>query len=220
MGICNSSVIKDLEKNIQYVGMRLFYFVEKDYGIGAAADLFGKLSRIVITDVAGRRSDYTGNRVLLHKFGHIESDKRFGGIKEICGKSFDKLRLADTRGSGEDKRYRLSLIGYSRSVSLYRSCYCVYCDVLTYKALFKSLCKVVYPLVFIFGYGCGWYACPKLDNACKMLYREFYLVTLTLYLTESVCKAELLRLYLCNLLVSLLTVLIIRGYTRLYLLSA
>ena len=46
-----------LKKNIQNIGVRLFNLVEKDYRIGVAPYLFGKLSPLLKADVSGRRAD-------------------------------------------------------------------------------------------------------------------------------------------------------------------
>ena len=66
-------------------------------------DLLRELSRLVITNVSGRRSYDLRHRVLLHKFGHIESYKRFGRIEKIGGKGLDKLGLSDTRRSRKNE---------------------------------------------------------------------------------------------------------------------
>ncbi len=51
------AVVKDLEQNIQNVGMRLFYLVKQHDRIRLAADLLGELACLVIADIARRRTD-------------------------------------------------------------------------------------------------------------------------------------------------------------------
>ena len=86
--------------------MRLFDFVEEHHRIGAAADLLGKLSRLVIADIAGRRADDPRNRMLLHKLGHIEPDERIRGVEQLLRESAHQLGLADSRRSDKDKGSR------------------------------------------------------------------------------------------------------------------
>ena len=64
MSIGNASVVENLQKDVEYVGMSLFDLVKENYRVGLAADLFGKLAGVVISDVSGRRTDNAGYRML------------------------------------------------------------------------------------------------------------------------------------------------------------
>ena len=91
--------------------MRLFDFIEQDNRIRLSAHLFRQLTRFVITDIAGRRTDQTRNGMFLHKLGHIEPDERFRRIEQFFGKELYKLGFADARGTDENKRSRAALYG-------------------------------------------------------------------------------------------------------------
>ena len=89
--------------------MRLFDLVEKDDGVGLAANLFGQLAGFIIADIARGRADDAGDRVLFHKLGHIEADERVGRVEEVLRQLLDKLGLADARGADKDEAHRLML---------------------------------------------------------------------------------------------------------------
>ena len=79
--------------------MSLFNLVKQHYGIGLSAHLFGKLTRLVIADISGRRADNSGDRVLLHKFRHIKADKGLWRIKKLFRQHLYKGGFADARRS-------------------------------------------------------------------------------------------------------------------------
>ena len=75
------AVVKDLEQDIQNVGMRLFYLVKQDDRIRLAADLLGELACLVVADIARRRTDNARYAEFFHKLGHIEPYKRLGRVE-------------------------------------------------------------------------------------------------------------------------------------------
>ena len=55
------AVIENLQQDVQHIRMRLFDLVEKDDGVGLAADLLGQLAGLVIADIARGRADDAGD---------------------------------------------------------------------------------------------------------------------------------------------------------------
>ena len=102
----NASLIKNLKQNIEDVRMCLFDLVEQNDRIRLAAHLFGELARLIIADIAGRRTDDAGNAVLFHKFGHIKADECFRCIEQLVSQLLDQLCLPPARGAHKDKGSR------------------------------------------------------------------------------------------------------------------
>ena len=78
-------------------------FVEKDDGVGAAADGFGELAALFVTDVAGRRADEAADVVPLHELAHVEFDERLFAAEEKFGEDFGQLRFTDAGRAEEDE---------------------------------------------------------------------------------------------------------------------
>ena len=62
-----TSLVKDLEKDVKHVGVGLFDLVKEDDGVRAPADGLGELAALVVAHVSGRGADELGDRVLLHE---------------------------------------------------------------------------------------------------------------------------------------------------------
>ena len=120
VGVGDLAVVENLQQNVHHVGMRLFDLVEKDDGVGLAANLFGQLAGLVIADIARRRADDAGDRVLFHKLGHVEADQRIGRVEEVLRQLLDKLGLANARGADKDEAHRLMLGRDAHAVAAYR----------------------------------------------------------------------------------------------------
>ena len=132
--------------------MRLFYFIEKHNTVGLAADFFRELTRIVISDISGRRAHKTRNGMLLHKFRHIHAYETVGRIEEVGGKHLYKLCLADARRSRKDERNGFALVGNAGAVALYRAYHGVHSRVLPLYAGFESRRETVQALIFVCRY--------------------------------------------------------------------
>ena len=64
------------------------------------ADLFGQQATLVVSDVAGGRTDEPADGVALHVFGHVEPDEVDAqGIRQLAG----QLGLSDAGRAGEDE---------------------------------------------------------------------------------------------------------------------
>ena len=66
-------VLQDLEQHIEYVGVRLFDFVEQHHPVGAPPHRFGELAALVVADIAGGSADQPRNRMPLHILRHIQA---------------------------------------------------------------------------------------------------------------------------------------------------
>src|SRR5699024_5110311 len=58
---------------------------------------------LVITDIARRRSDDSGNRMLLHKFGHIQPDERLRRVEQLACQHLHQLRFPNAGRPDEDE---------------------------------------------------------------------------------------------------------------------
>ena len=93
----NSAVVKHLQKHVEYVGVRLFDFVEQHDGIRFAPYRFGKLSAFVVAHVSRRRADKTRHAELFHILGHIDSHDISLVVEKVIRKGFRKLGFTDAR---------------------------------------------------------------------------------------------------------------------------
>ena len=71
-----------------------------------AAHLLGQLPGLVVADIARRRADQAGHRVLFHVLAHVDGDERVNGVEQLAGQLLDQLGLADAGGADEDKAGR------------------------------------------------------------------------------------------------------------------
>ena len=190
--------------------MRLFDLVEQHHRIRTAADLFGQLSRLVVPDVSGRRSDDPGNAVLLHKLRHIQADKRFGRMEQVGGKRFYKFGLSHAGRSGKDKGNRFSLVGNARTVALDRPCDRLHRLVLTDNAPLQAGLQLVDLLKLVFAdIGCG-NSRPDLNDRGNVRLAERYPLAVRLQILEALGRLQFLCLDLGDLLVAFLGALFVR----------
>ena len=75
-GVGHLALLQNLQEQVHHVRVRLFDFVEEHDGVGPAADGFGKLAALLVTDVARRRTDQARGGELLHVLGHVDLDER------------------------------------------------------------------------------------------------------------------------------------------------
>src|SRR5262245_19788478 len=81
--------------------MSLLDLIEKNDAIRTSANALGEISAFVITDISRRSSDQSGNGMLLHVFGHIDTDHRALVIEKKLGESSCSLGLSNTCRSEE-----------------------------------------------------------------------------------------------------------------------
>ena len=97
------AIFKDLQQDVEDIGVRLLDFVEQDDGIRRALDAFGQLAAFLVAHVSRRRTDELGDGVLLHELRHIEADERLVGAEEEVGQGARHLRFADAGGAEEEE---------------------------------------------------------------------------------------------------------------------
>ena len=83
--------------------MRLLDLIKEDDGVRLPAYGLGELSALVVSDVSGRRSDQTGDRVLLHVLRHVDTHHVVLVIEEVFCQCLRKLCLADAGRSHEEE---------------------------------------------------------------------------------------------------------------------
>ena len=172
VGVGDLSVIENLQQDVHHIGMRLFNLVEEDDGVGLAADLLGELTGLVIADIARRRADDAGDRVLFHEFRHIEANERVGRIEEILCKLLDKLGLADTRGADKNKAHRLVLGRNAHAVAANGGGNGLDGLVLADNVLFQALVELTQAVELVLADAGGGDLCPQLDHAGKVVHRK------------------------------------------------
>src|SRR6266700_1127893 len=99
--VFHHAFVEDLIEKFQNIGMSLLAFVEKDDGIGAAANGFGENAAFAVTNVARRRTFEARNGVGLLILGHVDGDDvAFPAIEKI-GESQRGFRFADAARTNE-----------------------------------------------------------------------------------------------------------------------
>ena len=71
---------------------------------GPAPHRLGELAALVVADVAGRRADEAGHRVLLHVLAHVDADHGPLVVEEELGQRPGQLGLADAGRPEEQER--------------------------------------------------------------------------------------------------------------------
>ena len=95
LAVGEPAVVEHLEEHVEHVGVRLLDLVEQDDLIGAPAHGLGERAALFIADIAGRRADQPGDRVLLHIFRHVDADHGVLVVEQEFGERAGELGLAD-----------------------------------------------------------------------------------------------------------------------------
>ncbi len=94
------AVIHDLQQDTEQVRMGFFDFVEQQHGIGILDHGVGEQPALVEADVAGRRADQPGHRMLLHVLAHVEAEEL---DPELGRQLLGHLGFADPGRAGEEE---------------------------------------------------------------------------------------------------------------------
>mmetsp|Transcript_33134 Transcript_33134/g.72240 ORF Transcript_33134/g.72240 Transcript_33134/m.72240 type:complete len:942 (-) Transcript_33134:128-2953(-) len=103
LGVGQTTVLENLQHHVEHIGMGLLDLVEQHHGVGTATDGLGKLTTLVVSDVAGGRADELGDGVALHELGHIQPHHGVLRAEVVGRQGLAQLGLADTGGAGEDE---------------------------------------------------------------------------------------------------------------------
>ena len=105
-------MVHDLQQDVEQVRVRLLDLVEQQHAVRMLVDAVGQQAALVEADIARRRADEPGDRVLLHVFGHVEAQQL--DAHEV-GELLGDFRLADAGRAGEqvaaDRLLRLAQAG-------------------------------------------------------------------------------------------------------------
>ena len=103
LAIGQAAIIKDLEEDVEDVGMSFFDFIKKDNRIRMTAHGFRELTPFFIAYISRRRTNQAAYGMLFHIFTHIDADNALFIVEEHFRKALGKFRLADARRAQEDK---------------------------------------------------------------------------------------------------------------------
>ena len=171
--------------------MGLFDFVKQHHRIGLAPDFLGQLTGIVVAHISGRRSDNPRYRMLLHEFGHIQPDQRFGRVKKLVCQCFHQFGLSHACGTGKDEGYRFLLVGNSGTASLDGTHHGVHRFVLPHDLFLDPGTQLVDLFILHFGDAGGGDPRPELDHPGQFLCRQHHLVLFCLQSIQLFAQSEL-----------------------------
>src|SRR5690606_19633047 len=98
------ALFHDLKQHVKGFRVGLFDFVEDDNAVRTATNGLGQLTGVLITDIAGRRTDQTSDRVPLHELAHVKLDERVFAAKQEFGQRLGQLGLTNTGRPQEHER--------------------------------------------------------------------------------------------------------------------
>ena len=98
------AIVEHLQQNVEHVRMRLLDLVEQNDLVRPPPHSFGECAALLIADIARRRADQAGDRVLLHVFRHVDADQRIFVVEQIFRQRLGQFGLADAGGPQEHER--------------------------------------------------------------------------------------------------------------------
>jgi hypothetical protein len=104
LAVRQTSVVEQLQEDLEDVGMRLLDLVEQQHRVGTPAHGLGELAGILVADVARGRADQARHGVALLKLAHVEADHRVLVAEQRFGERPCELGLADARRPEEEER--------------------------------------------------------------------------------------------------------------------
>ena len=103
LAISETAIIHYLQQEIEDIRMGFFDLIEEHYRIGFAPHFFGELTALVKADVAGRRSNQSGNCVSLLVLGHVQSNQLVVAKQKLL-QGAGQLCFADTSRTKKEER--------------------------------------------------------------------------------------------------------------------
>src|SRR5258706_8643871 len=73
--ICQAAIVENLQQHVEDLRRGLLDLIEEYNAIGPAADGFGKLTSLLIADIAWRGTNQPRDAVLFHVLGHVDANK-------------------------------------------------------------------------------------------------------------------------------------------------
>ena len=115
LSISQTTIIQQLQQDVEDIRVRLFDFVEENHAVRPTTYRFRQLTAFVIADVAWRRTNQTADGVLLHVLGHVDAHHRLLVVEQEFGERSRQFGFTDTGRAEEDERTkRLVWIGKTR----------------------------------------------------------------------------------------------------------
>ena len=97
-------VVEHLQQHVEHVRMRLLDLVEQDHLVGPPPHRLGQHPALVVADIARRRADQPGDRVLLHELAHVDAHHRLVVVEQERRQRLGQLGLADAGRPEEQER--------------------------------------------------------------------------------------------------------------------
>ena len=161
LGIGDASIIQNLQKYIEHIRMCLFYLIEQNNGIRIAAYSLAQLTALIIADISWRRSNQTGNAVLLHILTHIDADNMAFTIEQLLCQCFGNLCFTNTgRPKEQEAANRTMLILYLRLTAQNSITDKLQCGILSDDTLLQCILQMQKLLPFAFNQTADLHPCP------------------------------------------------------------
>ena len=150
LSVCNVTIIKNLEHYIKYIGWCFFDFIEKNNAVRFSSYFFCKLAAFFVSYISRRRTDHFRHRMLLHVFGHINSDHSVFIAEQCFRKGFGKLCFTYT-GRSEEQEWTDRTFRILKSDSASSDCFgnCRYSLILTDYTFMEYFFKVDKSFAFL-----------------------------------------------------------------------
>ncbi len=153
VAVGQASLVKDLQQEVENIGMCLLNFIQQHHRVRFAADAFGQLSPLVVAHIARRCPDQAAYGVFFHVFAHVNAHQVVCRVEHILGKKFGQVRFPHSCGTQEDERAD-GFVGVLQpgAVAVDGTNHGVYGAVLPYELLLEHFGHVQQPLGLRFGY--------------------------------------------------------------------
>ena len=92
------SVVEHLQQDVEDIRVRLLDLVQQHHRIRSAPYRFRQMTAFLIAHVAGRRTNQSRDRMLLHELGHVHTNHRVLGIEQKGRQRLRDVRQDDARG--------------------------------------------------------------------------------------------------------------------------
>src|SRR5699024_5877422 len=161
--------IQHLKQDVEYIWMCFFNLIEQNNRVWSAANCFGQLTAFLITNISWRRSDQTGDGVLLHILTHIDTDHVVFIIKQGLCKGLCKLMLTNTGRTQEEEGTNCTVrVGDTSSGT--KDCFAdkADCLILSHNVLMQDILHVQEFLPLTFHNFCNRDAGPLADYLCNL----------------------------------------------------
>ena len=103
VAVRETSLIGDLQEDVEDILVRLLNLIEEHDGVGFTANPFRELSALIVAHVARRSTHHAAHRMLFHILAHVDADESLLGAEEFLGQFLGQVGLAHTRGAHEEE---------------------------------------------------------------------------------------------------------------------